>query len=282
MSKADKVKEILETRREFLVENVDGETHKLYYIANPTGEDIRKSDWQYAKIYNQAIVDSFLTQAQMLEVLKEKGILDDSYTEELNKVKTNLAAELYKLETLDEEVDEIEKEALATSVALLREDLFRINQKVNGPLGNTCENLAEDARVEFLTSRLIQKKDGSKLWEDFEIFRAEENTALAIKSRFEVMLWMQGLASDFMEQAPEQKALREIQQARFDLAIKELQGENASAEEEKDAEDKSDSEVEELDVSKVENKVEEDKPKKRKRRKKATTKKKVPEKKKDD
>ncbi len=274
MSKADNVKEILETRREFLVENIGEESHNLYYIANPTGEDIRKSDWQYAKIYNQAIVDEFLTQAQMLELLKQKGILDDAYTKELGEIKTKLAAELYRLEILDEEVEDEEKEDLANSVALLREELFRLNQKINGPLGNTCENLAEDARVEFLTSRLIQKKDGGKLWDDFENFRAEENTALAIKSRFEVMLWMQGLDSDFMEQAPEQRALREIQQSRFDEALKELEEGNKAAAEEEAKKKEESSEVEELDVSKVETK-----PKKRGRPKKTTPKKKTSKKK---
>lgn len=281
MSKADDVKDILDNRREFLVENPDGDSHNVYYIANPTGEDIRKSDWQYAKIYNQAIVDEFLTQAQMLEVLKKKGILDDDYTEELGSIKTKLAAELYKLEVLDNDAPDIEKEALATEVAVLREELFRLNQKVNGPLGNTCENLAEDARVEFLTSRLIQKKDGNKLWEDFSNFRAEENTSLAIKSRFEVMLWMQGLDSDFMEQAPEQKALREVQQARFDDALKELQ------EKEEAEEDSKSPEVEELDVSKVEatpstEEVVKETPKKRGRPKKKTTPKKKVSKKKDE
>ena len=224
MAKAEDVKEILDSRREFTLETLDNEINH-YFIANPSGEDIRKADWQYSKIYNQAIVDGFLTQAQMIQVLKEKGILNDEYTDKLDRVRTALAAELFKLENLLEAADEQDREASALEVAGLRDELFQMNQMVNGPMGNTCENLAEDARTEYLTSRIIQTKDGKRLWEEHESYRAEENTALCVKSRFEVMLWMQGLDSDFLENTPEQKTLREIAQSRLDKAMEAAQKE---------------------------------------------------------
>lgn len=224
MAKADTVKAILDGRREFTLETLEGETEH-YFIANPTGEDIRKADWEYSKIYNKAIVDGFLTQAQMLKLLKEKSIISEEYTERLDSVRTTLAAELFRLEHLDENISDIEKESIALEVASLRDELFQLNQMVNGPMGNTCENLAEDSRTEFLTSRIIQKKDGSKVWPDFNSYQSEENTNLSVKSRFEVMLWMQGLGSDFLENAPEQAALREIAQARLNKALEDITGE---------------------------------------------------------
>ena len=229
MAKAEDIKEVLDARREFTLEVPDGEINH-YFIANPSGEHIRKADWQYSKIYNHAIVDGFLTQAQMVEVLKDKGILDDKYTEKLDRVRTALAAELFKLENLLEEADEFDREASALEVAGLRDELFQMNQMVNGPMGNTCENLAEDARTEYLTSRIIQAKDGKPLWEEYEDYLSEENTALCVKSRFEVMLWMQGLGSDFLENTPEQKVLRGIAQARLDKAMEVAEAEAAASE----------------------------------------------------
>ncbi len=228
MAKAKDVKEILDSRREFTLESPDNEINH-YFIANPSGEDIRKSDWQYSKIYNQAIVDGFLTQAQMVGVLKDKGILDDEYTDKLESVRTSLAAELFKLENLLDEADESDREANALEVAGLRDELFQMNQMVNGPMGNTCENLAEDARTEYLTSRIIQTKDGENLWDEYDNYRSEENTALCVKSRFEVMLWMQGLGSDFLENTPEQKVLRGIAQSRLDKALEAAEAEAADA-----------------------------------------------------
>lgn len=226
MAKAEDVKDVLDGRREFIFED-EGSEEIHYFIANPTGEDIRKADWQYSKVYNQAIVDEFLTQSQMLELLRQKGIVSDDYERLVDAVRIGLAAELFKLESIpDDEESEGQKEAIAQEVARLRDELFQLNQRVQGPMGNTCENLAEDARIEFLTSRLIENKDRSKVWDTFVDYRNEENTTLAVKARFEVMLWMQGLDSNFLENTPERKALAEVAQLRMDRAVRSIEDEN--------------------------------------------------------
>ena len=230
MATPEDVREVLDTRREFTLE-VDEEVI-TYYIANPTGEDIRKADWQYSKVYNQAILDDLLTQAQMIDLLKKQGVISEDYATEVEETRSRLAGEIYKLEALPESAADLEREDAALSVAATRDELFRLNQRVNGPMGNTCENIAEDARVEFLTSRVLQNKDGSKLWEDFDAYLNEENTALSVKARFEVMLWMQGLNSDFLENTPEQQTLRDVNQKRVETALASLREESAAAEDE--------------------------------------------------
>lgn len=212
------VKQILDNRRSFIFETPDGE-QKTYFIADPSGEDIRKADWNYSKVFNQAMADGFPTQAQMLEILRERGIISDGYTTEVEQARIRLAAALFRLENLDEAADDSDKENLAVEVANYRDTLFRLNQRVNGPLGNTCENLAEDARTEYLTSRIIQHQDGSRIWKLFDDYLNEGLTGLCIKSRFEVMLWLQGLDSNFLENSPEQAALREITQRRLEGAL---------------------------------------------------------------
>lgn len=240
------VREILDTRREFTME-VDG-VEQSYFIANPSGEDIRKADWQYSKIYNQAILDDLLTQSQMIDLLKKQGVISQTYANDIEETRAQLAAEIYKLETLPEGTEDSLREDTALSVAATRDELFRLNQRVNGPMGNTCENIAEDARVEFLTSRIVQNKDGSNFWEDFEAYRNEDNTALAVKARFEVMLWMQGLNSDFLENTPEQQTLREVNQKRVEVALASLKEERESAEEQELPEE---TEVEVLELTEV-------------------------------
>lgn len=217
MATAKDVKDVLDNRREFTIQIGDEEVS--YFIAQPNAADIRKADWQYSKVYNQAIVDGFLTQAQMIDVLKEKGILSEDYADKVEKTRIALASDLFKLENIREDSPELEREAIALNVARLRDELFSLNQQVNGPMGNTCENLAEDARTEYLTSRVVQLKDGAHLWEDFDAYQNEENSTLAVKARFEVMLWIQGLDSNFLQNTPEQTTLRSIAQSRLDRAL---------------------------------------------------------------
>jgi hypothetical protein len=221
------VKQILDNRRSFIFETPDGD-QKTYFIADPSGEDIRKADWNYSKVFNQAMTDEFPTQAQMLEILRGRGIISDEYTADVERARIRLAAALFRLENLDEDADDSDKESLAVEVANYRDTLFRLNQRVNGPLGNTCENLAEDARTEYLTSRIIQYQDGSRIWPLFDDYLKETQTGLCIKSRFEVMLWLQGLDSNFLENSPEQAALRQITQKRLESALEKI---NETAEE---------------------------------------------------
>jgi hypothetical protein len=254
MATAKDVKDVLETRREFKVTTDEEEIS--YFIAQPNAADIRKADWQYSKIYNQAILDGFLTQAQMIDLLKEKGILSDDYAEKVEGTRIGLASELFKLENIREDADEVEREAIALDIARLRDELFSLNQQVNGPMGNTCENLAEDGRTEYLTSRIVQIQDGSHLWEDFDAYQNEENSTLSVKSRFEVMLWIQGLDSNFLENTPEQTALRSIAQGRLDRALKEAKAAAEAAKEGDEFPESPDQEEVSLDA------VEEPKPKK--------------------
>lgn len=254
------VQDVLDSRREFTIETPENEILH-FYIATPSGEDIRKADWQYSKVYNQAIVDGLLTQSQMLELLQEKGIINEDYTEKLETVRISLGAELFKLENLMENASVEDKEATALEVARLRDELFQLNQRVNGPMSNTCENLAEDARTDFLTSRVVQNKDGSRAWEDFDAYRQEVNTALAIKARFEVMLWMQGLESNFLENTPEQSTLRKIAQDRLEQSVAE---QKSQTEKQEKKTKKKNPKVEDLELPEQEVKAE--KPKKKRGR----------------
>jgi hypothetical protein len=243
MATPEDVRDVLDTRREFSID-IDTETVS-YFIANPTGEDIRKADWQYSKIYNRAILDDLLTQAQMIDLLKKQGVISEDYASEVEETRSKLAAEIYKLESLPESTSDLQMEDAALVVAASRDELFRLNQRVNGPMGNTCENIAEDARVEFLTSRVLQLRDGTPVWKDYDEYLNEENTALSVKSRFEVMLWMQGLNSDFLENTPEQQTLRDVNQKRVESALAGLKAERESADEE-DLPDEAEVEILEL------------------------------------
>jgi len=209
-------------RRKF--ESPDGKEN--YYIALPTAEDIRGADWNYSKIYTKSLVAGITTAAEMMDILMRRGIIGPEFEQRQKELNNELAKKVIKLEGL-KELDE--KQLLAMEVANLREELFNWNQRLNGPMSNTCEQIADDSRLEFLTAMITEREDGTKIWETYEDFLSEKNQALAIRSRFEIMLYLQGLESDFLEQTPEAVALREIEieiQKKATDAMAELQKED--------------------------------------------------------
>ncbi|GAG07953.1 unnamed protein product, partial [marine sediment metagenome] len=110
------------------------------------------------------------------------------------------------------------KQQAAVNVAVAREELFRWNQRANGPMSNTCENIADDARLEYLSSRMIEDKEEINLWETYEDFCAETDQALTLACRFQVMVYLQGMQPDFLETTPEAVAMREIELELVEMA----------------------------------------------------------------
>lgn len=193
----------IDMRRNFV--GPDGRT--TCYITAPSADDIRGADWNYSKVYTRSIVEGITTSAEMTDILRRRGIIGPEFEQraaELTQTLNDKIRSLNSAKTIDE------KRILAFEISSAREELFQWNQRLGGPMNNTCEQMADDARLEFLTSCMIVDRDNNRVWDSYDTFRKEKNQALALKCRFEVMLYLQGLDSDFLEQTPEARIKREI------------------------------------------------------------------------
>jgi len=226
VEKENKSTKKVEDRRKFI--GPDGKDG--FFIAVPTAEDIRGADWNYSKVYTNSLVEGITTSAEMMDILMRRGIVGPEFEQRQRELNDELATKVIKLQGT-EDVDE--KQLLAMEVANAREELFNWNQRLNGPMSNTCEQIADDARLEYLTSQIVQREDDTKVWETYEDFLREKNQGLALRARFEVMLYLQGLSSDFLETTPEAVAMKEIEeemQKKATAALKELEKETEKAE----------------------------------------------------
>jgi len=217
--------ETIDERRVFV--GPDGETE--YFIAPPNAEDIRGADWQYSKVYTTSLVEGITTSAEMMDILMRRGIIGPEFEQRAQELTDNLNKAILELESA---TTPEEKQELAVVVANTREELFQWNQRLNGPMSNTCEQLADDARLEYLTSCMVQDKDGKSIWDSYDEYLTEKEQGLATRARFEVMLYLQGLSSDFLEKTPEAMAMKEAQQEVLEEANKAIKLAEALEEEE--------------------------------------------------
>ena len=203
--KADQeVQDIFDDKRTFIHDGVK------YYIDNADIDSVRQADWHYSKTYNEALLAGVTTMAQMQDILEERDIVGKAYEEKrlaLIKALDEKIAELNAVKTLED------KKELAGEVEDIRNQLFRHNQRASSPMSNTCEQLAEDARIEYLTSAMVKDEDGNVVWESYEDYKTTTNPTLAMGARYEVMLSLRGLDSNFLEQTPEAIARKEIEEA---------------------------------------------------------------------
>lgn len=180
----------------------------VYYISPPSANDIREADWHYSKTYTRSLTEGITTSAEMMDILRRRGIIGVEFEKRAAELATNLNQKIFDLEraeTLEQKRDR------AVLVAEARDELFQWNQRLSGPMANTCEQMADDARLEHLASCMVTDSEGNKVWPKYDDYLKEKNQALALKSRFEVMLYLQGLEPDFLERTPEARAMKEIQ-----------------------------------------------------------------------
>ncbi len=214
-------------RRNFL--GPDEETS--CYIAPPSAEDIRGADWNYSKMYTKCLVEGITTSAEMMDILMRRGIIGPEFEQRATELTTELNE---KILALDEAKSIEEKRDFSINVAQAREELFQWNQRLNGPMNNTCEQMSDDARLEFLTSCMVQTEDNKRVWDSYDSYLTEKSQALAVRSRFEVMLYLQGLESNFLEQTPEAQAMREVEADIIQKAEEAMKAVEALAKEEKE------------------------------------------------
>jgi hypothetical protein len=224
---AETAETVEDTRRFFL--GSDEETK--YFIDNPTADDIRGADWQYSKAYTRCLMEDIPTSAEMIDILTRRGIIGPEFEQRANELSQNLAN---AIADLDSAANMDEKRDLSIQVAKAREELFQWNQRLNGPMNNTAEQISDDARLEYLASTMIKNEAGEKVWNSYDEYLTERDQALALKSRFEVMLFLQGLDSNFLEQTPEAQAMKEVEVDILDKAKAALKAAEAVAREEEE------------------------------------------------
>jgi hypothetical protein len=206
MAEKDKqtIEEIFDDKRSF---THDGEK---YFIDNAGIDEVRQADWFYSKTYNEALLAGVTTMAQMQDILEERDIIGKKYEEKrlaLIEELNEKIAELNSVKTIDE------KKEMAEKVEDVRNRLFRWNQRASSPMSNSVEQLAEDARIEYLTSAMVKDSNGNKVWGSYDEYKTTSNPTLAMRSRYSVMLALQGLDEDFLEKTPEAIAKKEVEEA---------------------------------------------------------------------
>lgn len=203
-SKKEDTQEELELRRSF--EFIVDEVPEKFYLEMPTSEQIRQAEWHYSKVYNKALVEGVTTTSEMMDILTTRGLYGPEYEKKLQDLQISIAIKIAEMQAADSTTQGV----LALEVQALRDQLYRWNQRLTGPLSNTCEQMADDAKTEYLTSVVVRNSDNEPMWDSYDDFISEDNQSLALKARFEVLLWLQGLESDFLDKTPENKVLRDL------------------------------------------------------------------------
>jgi len=166
--------------REF---DIDG---NKYTVIKPTNKIRRESDAIFAKAYRKAVKDGYYLEAEIDDILKERGInIDDMekqrdyLIEEIRQKEVFLASKKYK--------DDQEAKDIVWKIKELRNKLEQVGSARSELSSQTANAIAENRRFNFYGYACVLEENGDRVWESFEEFENDESE-LAIKAANELVI----------------------------------------------------------------------------------------------
>lgn len=193
-------------KRKFEIEFGKDDT-RTFFLRQPQASDIKDAEWAATKAYNKALRDGLYTKSEMMDILRKRGIIGIDHDQVGATIQDNITAKVIEMErNLDKDL----RLGLAVEVSTLRNSLMEWNQRLTVPMANTCEELAQTAKVEYLACVLTVDSNGKRVWEDYDKFKEDRNIILQTRARLEVMLWIEGLDSALFDNLPERVVLNKV------------------------------------------------------------------------
>jgi hypothetical protein len=159
--------------------------NKIYSVISPTNKIRRESDAVYAKSYRKAIQDGYFLEAEVEDVLKDRGYVE----KEVNKKKNGLLREIRSLESKlvkREFKDKNEGREMALDVKELRDTLDALDAPKNELTSQCANTVAENRRFSYFAYACVLDSEGDRIWGCFEDFENDE-TELAYSAATEVL-----------------------------------------------------------------------------------------------
>lgn len=182
-----------------------------FYIRTPTVEEIQKASLVYAKAFNEALKLGLDLQEVLEKEFVKRDILEDE--SDPNSRSNILRQKLIMLEKIlaskNPEDKSKKTKKLAKELADVRNELIEIQVRKQQLLSSSAEAKAEDARNNYFISQTTYHEDGTKVWETYEDFLAERDMLFVARISYEYYTFSYGLSSNYLEEFPEVKFLRE-------------------------------------------------------------------------
>lgn len=189
--KREKMVEVQTGKRVF-----DTEKYGLLQIRFPLVEENRLADWEYSKIFMQAINDDIPTNKEIDAMIKRKNLWTEEDENKIDEIRSRIDVQLVLLSKMETEKN---MKPIEDKINELRQEIFAIQQEKQKFFNNTAESKADEAKMSFLISRVTEYADsGKKVWEKYGDFKNEPDQATVNEIVFQFLTFINGLPADFL------------------------------------------------------------------------------------
>jgi chorismate mutase len=190
--KREKMVEVHTGKRVF-----DSEKYGLLQIRFPLVEENRLADWEYSKVFHQAIMDEIPTNKEVEAMIKKRGLWTEEDEEKVADLRSKIDIQLVLLSKMETEKN---MKPINDKIDELRQEIFQVQQERQKFFNNTAEAKADEAKMSFLISRVTEYADtGKKVWETYADFKNEPDQSTVNDIVMQFLTFINGLPADFLE-----------------------------------------------------------------------------------
>ena len=189
--KREKMTEVQTGKRVF-----DTDKYGLLQIRYPKVEENRLADWEYSKVFQQAVMDDIATNREMEEMIKKKKLWTKTDDNKIEKIREEIGKQLTVLSKMETEKNMI---PIEEKIEGLRDEMFGLQQEKQKYFNNTAESKADEAKMSFLIHKCTEYADGSKsVWKTYDDFKNEEDQNTVNMIVYQFLTFINGLPADFL------------------------------------------------------------------------------------
>jgi hypothetical protein len=189
--KREKMVEVQTGRRVF-----DTEKYGLLQIRYPKVEENRLADWEYSKVFQQAVMDDIPTNREMEETIKKKKLWTSKDDERIEQIREEINKQLVLLSKMETEKNML---PIETKINELRDEMFGLQQEKQKYFNNTAEAKADEAKMSFLIHKCTEYADTNKpVWTTYKDFKEEEDQTTVNLIVYQFLTFINGLPADFL------------------------------------------------------------------------------------
>lgn len=203
--------------------NVNGNIQEIeIYVEKPSNDIVKLADRYKSKVWNQCIQDEILTKKELAVLMRKRGIWDETKDKEEENITRDiirLEKELFNGKNGNSKPKLSEGRDIAVEIRKKRLELRDLISERIGLEENTADNLADNARFDFLVAHCTFYKDGTRVYKDFDEYNSKSADEIAFAAAELLGKMLYNLDNNFEKNLPENKFLIKFGLVNEDLSL---------------------------------------------------------------
>ncbi|MDP5273659.1 hypothetical protein [Chengkuizengella axinellae] len=187
---------------------IDTDKYGLVQIRFPKVDENRLADWEYSKVFQEAVMDGIPTNKEMERLINERKLWTEQDDHEIEAIKQEIEKQFVVLSKMNSEKRLKEVEA---SIGELRNKIHAKQQERQRYFNNTAESKADEAKISFLIYKCTEKAESEEpVWDSYDEFKNEEDQKTVNVIVHQFLTFINGLPADFLSKPSAEKGSKKV------------------------------------------------------------------------